>query len=140
MTADEWIDENIWEPCNTTMFRTGWSIGHQHAQAENSALRGELAEALSMVERLTVELGEARKEKAMRTAWIPEAPDHPGLYANESGTDMDPGGKLGGPGLQPSTMSAEHAKQFATCEECQAWCDANPRPKFRPMEHGFYES
>lgn len=73
----------------------------------------------------------------MRTAWIPEAPEHSGLYANESGTDMNPGGKLQTAELQPSTMVAHKAKQFATQEECQAWCDANPTPKFVPREHGF---
>lgn len=74
----------------------------------------------------------------MRTAWIPEAPEHPGLYANESGTDIRGEGKVSTGKLQPSTMSAEHAKQFETREDCQAWCDANPSPVFVPTEHGFY--
>ena len=74
----------------------------------------------------------------MRTAWIPEAPAHPGLYANETGTDFDfASGKVRTAGIQPSTMSAHHAKQFSTLEECQRWCDANPVPKFIPQEHGF---
>jgi hypothetical protein len=73
----------------------------------------------------------------MKTVWIPEAPNHPGLYANESGTDMDPGGKISTGTLQPSTMSAHKAKHFATREECQAWCDANPTPAFAPTEHEF---
>lgn len=73
----------------------------------------------------------------MKTAWIPEAPSFPGLYANESGTDMDPGGKISYGGLQPSTRDPFKAKHFATREECQAWCDANPIPKFVPQEHGF---
>ena len=73
----------------------------------------------------------------MRTAWIPEAPEHPGLYANESGTDLDHG-KIRF-GLQPSTMDPHKAKQFETKELCQAWCEANPSPVFVPMEHGFDE-
>jgi hypothetical protein len=69
----------------------------------------------------------------MRTAWIPEAPNHPGLYANLSGTE----GKSSTGELQPSTMSAEHVRQFPSREGCQAWCDANPTPVFVPTEHGF---
>lgn len=75
----------------------------------------------------------------MRTTWIPEAPEHPGLYANESGTDIKSPGKIQPAELQPSTMCAGKAKQFATREECQAWCEANPDPKFVPQEHGFEE-
>lgn len=72
-------------------------------------------------------------------AWIPEAPEHGGLYANES-DDFDPSGsKIRMPGLQPSTMDPNKAKQFATKEECQAWCDANPTPAFVPREHGFMD-
>lgn len=75
----------------------------------------------------------------MRTAWIPEAPNHPGLYANESGTDIRSEGKIGTGELQPSTMNAHKAKQFATEAECRAWCEANPHPVFIPVEHGFDE-
>ena len=75
----------------------------------------------------------------MRFVWIPESPDHPGLYANENGTDIKGPGKIQPHGLQPSTMSVSHAKQFATRDECQAWCDANPSPKFVPKQHGFYD-
>lgn len=75
----------------------------------------------------------------MRTAWIPEAPNHPGLYANESGMDIKPEGKISTGELQPSTMSPQHAKQFATEAECRAWCDANPSPVFVAREHGFYD-
>jgi hypothetical protein len=73
----------------------------------------------------------------MRTAWIPEAPNHPGLYANLSGTDIRSEGKVDTSEMQPSTMSAEHARQFPSREECQAWCDANPHPVFVPTEHSF---
>lgn len=76
----------------------------------------------------------------MRTAWIPEAPNHPGLYANESGTDFDVyAGKIRTAGLQPSTLNPNKAKQFPTKDACQRWCDANPTPAFRPTEHGFDE-
>lgn len=47
--------------------------------------------------------------------------------------------KIQGLMKQPSTMSPHHALQFATREECQAWCDANPHPVFVPVEHGFGE-
>lgn len=70
----------------------------------------------------------------LKTVWIPEAPEHPGLYANES--DYTDRGKLGGP-LQPSTGVAEQAKHFETEEECREWCDDNPVPIFKPVEHGF---
>lgn len=71
-----------------------------------------------------------------RIVWIPEAPGHPGLYANHNGTDLETG-KVAA--KQPSTMSPHHALQFPTREECQAWCDANPHPVFVPVEHGFGE-
>lgn len=64
----------------------------------------------------------------MRTVWIPEAPNHPGLYANES--DMTGGS-------QPSTMNPHKAKHFPTRDACERWCDTNPVPAFRPTEHGF---
>lgn len=73
----------------------------------------------------------------MRTAWIPEAPKFPGLYANESDRSRD--GKISTGVLQPSTYNPHRAKQFASEAECQAWCDANPHPVFVPREHGFYE-
>ena len=72
----------------------------------------------------------------MRFVWIPEAPEHPGLYANQS--DRSQEGKTGC--FQPSTMSAHHAKQFATEAECKVWCDENPTPRFVPRAHGFEES
>lgn len=75
----------------------------------------------------------------MNTYWIPEAPEHPGLYANESGTDIKSPGKIQPPGLQPSTMNAFAAKRFKTLAECQSWCDANPSPVFVPREHGIEE-
>lgn len=70
-----------------------------------------------------------------RTVWIPEAPKHPGVYANA--TDTYERGKIRTGEKQPSTMHAHHARQFATQEECRAWCDANPDPPFVPRCHGF---
>ena len=68
--------------------------------------------------------------------WIPEAPNHPGLYANETGIDMQRG-KMRCASKQPSTRIINDAKQFETLKECQEWCDTNPCPKFVPIEHGF---
>lgn len=72
----------------------------------------------------------------MKFVWIPEAPAYPGLYANISGRDMDPPGKIRDAVLQPSTMDVHAARQFATEAECLAWCHANPSPAFEPREHG----
>lgn len=65
--------------------------------------------------------------------WIPEAPTHPGLYANL--TERNPG-KISD-GFAVSTYDVHSARQFETYEECKAWCDSNPRPVFVPVEHGF---
>jgi hypothetical protein len=70
----------------------------------------------------------------MNFYWIPEAPGHPGLYANAR--DMTgSGGRTDQ--LQPSTMNANLAKRFASREDCQRWCDEHPEPPFVPTEHGF---
>ena len=69
--------------------------------------------------------------------WIPEAPEHPGLYAVKPGQSEFDAGKVRGLVGQPSTMDPSRALQFPTQAECQAWCDANPRPVFVPREHGF---
>ena len=74
----------------------------------------------------------------MRTAWIPEAPNHPGLYANL--TERERSEKISHGLLAISTHDAYSARQFATREECQAWCDANPTPVFVPREHEFEEA
>ena len=68
--------------------------------------------------------------------WIPEAPTHPGLYANLSDRGQ---GKLV---LEPpkATYNIDHARRFPTKDQCQEWCDANPVPKFVPVEHGFFGS
>lgn len=72
-----------------------------------------------------------------RVVWIPEAPGlFPPLYANESDTSGQ--GKIRDTAtLQPATMNAWQAKHFPTREACQAWCDANPTPRFVPVQHGF---
>lgn len=65
--------------------------------------------------------------------WIPEAPTHPGLYANLlNPTD----GKVSF-GLAISTMDPCAARQFETEAECADWCNANPTPVFVPVAHGF---
>ncbi len=66
--------------------------------------------------------------------WVPEAPGHPGLYANLNGNDIHVG-KISG-WVQPSTYSIHHARQFNTYEECRNWCINNQFPKFIPKEHG----
>lgn len=88
-------------------------------------------------DQLAAHLEKHRLLNRSKFVWIPEAPDHPGVYANES-DDFDPtGSKIRMPGRQPSTMDASSAKHFATEAECKAWCDANPSPRFVPREHGF---
>lgn len=68
-----------------------------------------------------------------RIIWVPEAPNHPGLYANES--EWSNIGKLQPRCLQPSTIHIDQARQFSTQRECQAWCDANPVPEFVATQH-----
>lgn len=63
--------------------------------------------------------------------WIPEAPDTPiALYAIAHQEPIGVDGEM-----QISTMDVHRARQFETQAECQAWCDANPTPVFRPVEH-----
>ena len=69
--------------------------------------------------------------------WVPEAPEFPGLYANEDDHSGDGYIKMPVP-VSPSTQSIYMAKQFATEAECQAWCDANPVPVFVPRGHRFF--
>lgn len=66
------------------------------------------------------------------------SPQSSRLYANKDGDDLDYN-KIKGVAKQPSTMSPHHALQFATREECQAWCDTNPHPVFVPVGHGFMD-
>ncbi len=60
-----------------------------------------------------------------RTVWIPEAPNHPGWYSMISVSSAS------------ATRDAINARCFDTREECQAWCDRNPEPKWKPVEHVF---
>lgn len=77
----------------------------------------------------------------MRTAWIPEAPNMPGpLYAAADGVPEATEGKVQFGQQAISTYSVEDARQFATREECEAWCRDNPKPPFVPVEHGFMET
>lgn len=71
-----------------------------------------------------------------RFVWIPEAPEHPGLYANKSGKDLETG-RVQSVKLQPSTMDPKCAQQFLTKAKCQRWCDDHPYPVFTPIQHGF---
>lgn len=66
--------------------------------------------------------------------WIPEAPTHPGLYSNQS--DRGDGKLVLKPPL--ATYNIDYARRFDTKDACREWCEANPDPKFVPMEHGFY--
>jgi hypothetical protein len=59
--------------------------------------------------------------------WVAEAPEHDGLYAYEK-----EGSK------QNCTGIIHDALQFKDKESCEAWCKANPVPKFEPAEHGFF--
>jgi hypothetical protein len=67
-------------------------------------------------------------QDAEKVVWIPEAPSHPGLYA------VDPNRCNSGIN---ATNNAHEARQFATKELCENWCDMNPFPIFKPQEHGF---
>lgn len=63
-----------------------------------------------------------------RTAWIPEAPAHPGLYAVRNGPL---------PQGRNCTMNPYEAREFTTFEACAKWCEDNQVPPFVPMEHTF---
>ena len=70
------------------------------------------------------------------SVWVPEAPNYPGVYANE--LDHSGDGYLKQPiPVNASTRSIYLAKQFETEAECKEWCDANPDPIFVPRGHGF---
>ncbi len=65
--------------------------------------------------------------------WIPESPNHSGLYANE--IDLNPG-KIS-IGKAVSTLNVYSSRQFDSELECTKWCNDNPTPKFIPVEHEF---
>ena len=66
------------------------------------------------------------------TFFVPEAPGHPGLYAN----DTEPPSGFTVP-KQPATYSIHHAIKFSTEVECADWCKQNPIPVFTPKSHGY---
>lgn len=70
-----------------------------------------------------------------KPVWIPEAPKHSGLYANA--TELAPN-KIGSE-KEPSTFNVHCAMQFETEAECKEWCDKNPIPEFKPMQHEFVD-
>lgn len=61
--------------------------------------------------------------------WVPESLNHQGVYATTSECS----------GHQNCTRVFTEALKFKTKEECQAWCDRNPIPAFKPVEHGYIE-
>jgi len=71
--------------------------------------------------------------------WVPESPNHAGLYANKDGDDLD-FGKIRTGKKQPSTMDINHALQFNTRAQCEQWCKENSHPQFIPMEHSIEAS
>lgn len=82
------------------------------------------------------------EQAKMKTVFIPESPTMPGLYAAKAPQSL---GKIGEKGTDYSTLSVEHALQFAGRGECQDWCDEwNATAKrqgysgrFQPVEHEF---
>lgn len=66
-----------------------------------------------------------------RTAWIPESPAHPGLYAVKNGP-LASG--------QNCTMNVYEAREFTTFDACSDWCAENQVPPFTPMEHLFAQA
>jgi len=78
----------------------------------------------------------------MKIVYVPEAPDFPGLYANDTAPPHDDGSKLG-QYLHPkpvSTYGFHFAMKFNNKEECDEWCIKNPYPVFVTREHGIMES
>lgn len=71
---------------------------------------------------LFMEFGLSRGVRA-ELVWIPEAPEYPGLYAYA--------------GAGGYTLDPVRARIFRSQEACQTWCDASPRLRFVPKEHGF---
>lgn len=63
--------------------------------------------------------------------WIPEAPNHNGVYARDPKKPACP--TFG----EVSTMDPHNALRFITEDECASWCKENSSPVFVPREHGF---
>lgn len=60
--------------------------------------------------------------------WVPEAPDHIGLYAFESKVTGD---------ARNCTCNISDAMQFMFKQQCVDWCAKHPVPRFVAMEHMF---
>lgn len=60
--------------------------------------------------------------------WVPEAPNHNGLYAFESKVTSD---------RRNCTCNISDAMQFTVKQQCIDWCDQHPVPKFVAMAHMF---
>lgn len=69
----------------------------------------------------------------MITVWVPEAPNHPGLYAPAGDSQRMAYIHEGKPN---STTTFALALKFPTREECAKWCEENPHPVYVPVEHG----
>ena len=62
--------------------------------------------------------------------WVPEAPNHKGLYAVEPKTPND---------QRNCTVNINDAPQFESRALCKEWCDKRPPLMFVPREHMFIE-
>lgn len=60
--------------------------------------------------------------------WVPEAPDHIGLYAFESKVTGD---------ARNCTCNISDAMQFMFKQQCVDWCAKHPVPRFVATEHMF---
>lgn len=60
--------------------------------------------------------------------WVPEAPDHPGLYAFEPKVTGD---------ARNCTCNISDAMQFMFKQQCVDWCAKHPVPRFVATEHMF---
>lgn len=91
-------------------------------------------------DRATKNLGETKPDTLYRSPvyigrhgkqgvrWVPEAPNHNGLYAFESKQSDD---------QRNCTVNIREALQFESLELCKAWCDKRPPLMFLPREHMF---
>lgn len=67
--------------------------------------------------------------------WVPEAPGHPGLYANLTEPASGKLNELPDAG----TVIIGHARKFQTEALCADWCAKNPTPLFEPREHQYQD-
>ena len=64
-----------------------------------------------------------RDNDKARVVWIPESLAMPGVYAKAQGGTI--------------TRNVHRAMQFLTELDCAVWCEKNPMPVFKPVEHLF---